>query len=179
MSEDLGSVGGALPEQDAQEGAQAAPAPADRRGWALLGGSVLLYLLLFAWFFPPTHGIEDEVGFLNIASIWARGALTVEGAGLEQLSESQLGPRGHVGWRKSSQLYLPRGLGRTRRLYWPGISENSQSQEEIHQHRKCQQDKQGQTNIDRGAHSGGRTFVGLEASTKFAANRKGHSVAHG
>ena len=128
MSEDSGSVGGALPETSALEeapaGAQAAsPAPSDRRGWALLGGSVLLYLLLFAWFFPPTHGIEDEVGFLNIASIWARGALTVEGAGLEALSECEPGPRGHVGWRNVGRPLVTApflALGGYRAAFWAG-----------------------------------------------------------
>jgi hypothetical protein len=80
-----------------------APEPPDRRGWTLLAISMALYLIGFAVWYPPTHAIEDEVGFLNTALIWSKGALTSEGAGLGELSETQVGPRGRVGWRNAGR----------------------------------------------------------------------------
>lgn len=82
------------------------PPPPDRRGWTLLGVSILLYLVGFAVWYPPTHAIEDEVGFLNTALIWSEGALTSEAAGLGELSETQLGPRGRVGWRNAGRSLI-------------------------------------------------------------------------
>lgn len=82
------------------------PAAPDRRGWTLLGVSILLYLVGFALWYPPTHAIEDEVGFLNTALIWSKGSLTTEGAGLGELSETQLGPRGRTGWRNAGRSLL-------------------------------------------------------------------------
>ncbi len=55
--------------------------------WALLAASVAAYLILFAVYYPPTHGIEDEVGFLNQAIVLSRGALTPQGAGFEALAD--------------------------------------------------------------------------------------------
>src|SRR5262249_4414591 len=40
------------------------------------------YAALFAAYYPPVAGVEDEVGFLNQALVWSRGALSAEGAGL-------------------------------------------------------------------------------------------------
>jgi len=37
---------------------------------------------LFAAYYPPLAGIEDEIGFLNQALVWSRGAISAEGAGL-------------------------------------------------------------------------------------------------
>ena len=72
----------------------------------MLGISILLYLVGFALWYPPTHAIEDEVGFLNTALIWSEGALTTEAAGLGELSETQLGPRGRTGWRNAGRSLL-------------------------------------------------------------------------
>ncbi|MBL4850320.1 MAG: hypothetical protein JKY65_32790 [Planctomycetes bacterium] len=89
------------------EGTPAEPAETpDTRGWALLGVCVVLYLIGFAVWYPPTHAIEDEVGFLNTATIWAAGALTTDGAGLGELSETHQGPRGRVGWRNAGRSLL-------------------------------------------------------------------------
>jgi hypothetical protein len=40
------------------------------------------YAGIFAAFYPPVAGVEDEVGFLNQALVWSRGAVSSEGAGL-------------------------------------------------------------------------------------------------
>ena len=55
--------------------------------WALLAASIAAYLILFAVYYPPTHGIEDEVGFLNQALALSRGAITPQGAGFEALAD--------------------------------------------------------------------------------------------
>lgn len=91
--------------EDAPPPPRPTPAP-DRRGWTLLAVSILLYLVGFGVWYPPTHAIEDEVGFLNTALIWSKGALTSEDAGLGELNETQLGPRGRVGWRNVGRSLL-------------------------------------------------------------------------
>jgi hypothetical protein len=50
--------------------------------WLALAALMLGYALLFAWYYPPLPAIEDEVGFLNQALVWSRGAFSAEGAGL-------------------------------------------------------------------------------------------------
>jgi hypothetical protein len=55
------------------------------REWALLAGLMVAYALIFAAFYPPTIGIEDEVGYLNQALVWSRGSITAEGAGFADL----------------------------------------------------------------------------------------------
>jgi hypothetical protein len=57
-----------------------------RRDWAALAALMLGYTLLFAVFYPPTFGIEDEAGYLNQALVWSRGSFTAEGAGFDDLS---------------------------------------------------------------------------------------------
>jgi hypothetical protein len=42
---------------------------------------MLGYAALFVAYYPPIAGVEDEVGFLNQALVWSRGAVTAEGAG--------------------------------------------------------------------------------------------------
>lgn len=55
--------------------------------WALLAASIAAYLAIFAIWYPPSHGIEDEVGFLNQALALSRGAITPQGAGFEDLAD--------------------------------------------------------------------------------------------
>jgi hypothetical protein len=56
-----------------------------RRGWAVLGGLSIVYAALFVAFYPPSLGIEDEVGYFNQALVWSRGSLTAGGAGFHNL----------------------------------------------------------------------------------------------
>ena len=49
--------------------------------WAALASLMLGFSLLFAAFYPPISGVEDETGFLNQALVWSRGAVSAEGAG--------------------------------------------------------------------------------------------------
>jgi hypothetical protein len=59
------------------------PAVRDRgREWATLLVLMLAYAALFAVYYPPLSGIEDEVGFVNQALVWSHGAISPEGAGL-------------------------------------------------------------------------------------------------
>jgi hypothetical protein len=44
---------------------------------------MLGYAALFAVWYPPLPGIEDEAGFVNQALVWSRGAVSAEGAGFE------------------------------------------------------------------------------------------------
>jgi|GEM_PF-2096284 len=47
-----------------------------------LAAGILAYCGLFAAFYPPIAGIEDEQGFVNQAIFWAHGGLSAEAAGL-------------------------------------------------------------------------------------------------
>lgn len=47
-----------------------------------LAAGILAYLGLFAAFYPPIAGIEDEQGFINQAIFWYHGGLSAEAAGL-------------------------------------------------------------------------------------------------
>jgi len=49
--------------------------------YPLIAG-ILAYLALFAAFYPPIAGIEDEQGFVNQAIFWYHGGLSAEAAGL-------------------------------------------------------------------------------------------------
>ncbi len=51
------------------------------KAWAVLGALMLGFAGLFAAYYPPISGIEDETGFLNQAIVWSRGAVSSEGAG--------------------------------------------------------------------------------------------------
>jgi hypothetical protein len=43
------------------------------------------YGAIFLVYYPPLAGIEDEVGFINQALVWSRGAVSAEGAGYTDL----------------------------------------------------------------------------------------------
>src|SRR5258708_2087628 len=58
-----------------------------RRHWTALAALMLAYAGLFAIYYPPLPGIEDEVGFVNQALVWSRGAISAEGAGLPGLAD--------------------------------------------------------------------------------------------
>jgi hypothetical protein len=53
--------------------------------WLLL--LIAFYLVIFVYFYPPTHGIEDEAGYINQAFLWQHGSITAEGAGYGQLAD--------------------------------------------------------------------------------------------
>lgn len=55
--------------------------------WLYLAASAAVYLVLFVAYYPPTHGVEDEVGFINQALALSRGAVTPEGAGFSVLQD--------------------------------------------------------------------------------------------
>lgn len=57
------------------------------RHWLFLAASVSVYLLLFFAYYPATHGVEDEVGFINQSLALSRGAITPEGAGFPVLQD--------------------------------------------------------------------------------------------
>ena len=62
--------------------------------------------------YPPTHSIEDEVGFINQALIWQHGSLTAEGAGIISSGPVNDLPtinNKHVSWRNPgrSLIILP------------------------------------------------------------------------
>src|SRR6476660_10141767 len=65
--------------------AQSSQKTTRRRDWAALAASMLAYAALFAAYYPPLSGIEDEIGFVNQALVWSRGAISAEGAGLPEL----------------------------------------------------------------------------------------------
>jgi hypothetical protein len=56
-----------------------------RRGWIALLLGCLAYTALFLATYPTISAIEDEVGFVNQALAWSRGAITSEGAGFAEV----------------------------------------------------------------------------------------------
>lgn len=60
---------------------------APARHWLYLAANALAYLLFFLAYYPPTHGVEDEVGFINQTLALSRGAVTPEGAGFDGLQD--------------------------------------------------------------------------------------------
>lgn len=80
-----------------------------RRHWLALVGLLLGYLIIFAMYYPPSQGIEDEVGYINQALVWSKGAVSAEGAGYGSLyGFVELGGW-HIPWRNPgrSLLILP------------------------------------------------------------------------
>jgi len=77
--------------------------------WMILGGMAAVYLVLFSYYYPCTHGIEDEVGFINQSLVWSRGAISAESAGLHELTDFIECKGRHVSWRNPgrSLLILP------------------------------------------------------------------------
>jgi hypothetical protein len=55
------------------------------RAWLALSAAVLVYVALFAFYYPPLPGIEDEIGFINQGILFAHGSATTEGAGCPPL----------------------------------------------------------------------------------------------
>lgn len=100
------------------------PVAGRRREWAALLLLMAVYSVLFATYYPPLAGIEDEIGFINQALVWSRGAITAEGAGYERVPDflpSHLGSvsRRHPG---RSLLILPfLALGGDRAIFVSGL----------------------------------------------------------
>lgn len=69
------------------------------RDWAVLVTLMLGYVALFLSYYPPLAGIEDEVGFINQALVWSRGAISAEGAGYTDLADFGLEKGRHVASR--------------------------------------------------------------------------------
>lgn len=76
------------------------------RDWALLAVAMLAYAGLFAAYYPPLPGIEDEVGFVNQALVWSRGEISAEGAGLPGLADFRLVAGRHVAARHPGRSLL-------------------------------------------------------------------------
>jgi len=72
-----------------------------RRDWAALAALMLAYAGLFAAYYPPLPGIEDEVGFVNQPLVWSRGAISAEGAGLPGWPTSRRSTAGT--WRRGTR----------------------------------------------------------------------------
>lgn len=74
--------------------------------WMMLGAMAIVYLVLFARYYPCTHGIEDEVGYINQAVVMSRGAISAEGAGFDKLREFAEFKGRHVNWRNPGRSIL-------------------------------------------------------------------------
>jgi len=97
------------PGISASPGVYAAHGVAARRGTAAILVACLAYVAISLAFFPQALGIRDELGFINQAAVWSRGALSAEGAGLSDAADfAEVGGR-HVSWRNPgrSLLILP------------------------------------------------------------------------
>src|SRR5262245_36171417 len=70
-----------------------------RHEWLALAAVMFAYGALFSVYYPPLPGIEDEIGFVNQALVWSRGAISAEGAGLPGLADFTLVDGRHVAAR--------------------------------------------------------------------------------
>lgn len=83
----------------------------------------LIYLAIFAYFYPPLPGIEDEVGFINQALMWKAGGYSAESAGIWPPFDSMLVDGHHVPYRNAGRsiLLLPfLYLGGFDSIFWSG-----------------------------------------------------------
>ena len=80
-----------------------------RAGWLALLGLAIAYAAIYAWYYPPLSGIEDEVGFVNQALVWSRGAISSEAAGFSEVTDFGLpGSRPHlIDFVAVGNRYLP------------------------------------------------------------------------
>ncbi len=60
---------------------------AGAKGWRWFALLLGVYSGLFLAFYPPLPGIEDEVGYINQALVWSKGAVSSEGAGYPPLTQ--------------------------------------------------------------------------------------------
>ena len=94
--------------------------------WTAIGALMLSFAVLFAAYYPPIAGIEDEIGFVNQALVWSRGAVSSEGAGYPHGLEDFIEVNGrHVPARHPgrSLLALPfLVLGGTRAAFVSGLA---------------------------------------------------------
>ncbi|HEX4948628.1 MAG TPA: hypothetical protein VFZ34_18275 [Blastocatellia bacterium] len=67
--------------------------------WWGLGFAVSIYLAFFLYYYPCTHGIDDEVGFINQALVWSKGSTSIEGAGLSVFRDTMEHNGKHIFWR--------------------------------------------------------------------------------
>ena len=80
-----------------------------RRDWKLLAIAMMGYAALYLIFFPPLPGIIDEIGYINQATFWSRGAISAEGAGISSVGDLAFARGRHVSYRHPgmSVLLLP------------------------------------------------------------------------
>src|SRR5215467_11711246 len=76
------------------------------RDWVALVALMFGYAALFLKYYPPLAGIEDEVGFINQALVWSRGAVSAEGAELPDLADFVLAGDRHVSMRQPGRSLL-------------------------------------------------------------------------
>ncbi len=77
--------------------------------WCVLFLSLAFYLTLFVVYYPPLCGIEDEVGFVNQAVVWSKGAVSAEAAGFQSMTDFVPAQGRTVPWRNPgrSLIVLP------------------------------------------------------------------------
>src|SRR5258708_37182647 len=77
--------------------------------WCVLFLSLAFYLALFVIYYPPLCGIEDEVGFVNQAVVWSKGAVSAEAAGYQSMPDFVPAKGRTVPWRNPgrSLIVLP------------------------------------------------------------------------
>jgi hypothetical protein len=104
-----------------------APSPSGPRPRAAIGLLGAAYAAVFLAFYPPpVWGISDEIGFVNQARVWSRGAVSSEGAGLPFVPMDFVAHRGrHVPARHPgrSLLILPfLAAGRAPAMFLTGLA---------------------------------------------------------
>ena len=80
-----------------------------RRDWKLLAIALLGYAAIYLVFYPPLPGVIDEIGYVNQATLWSRGAVSAEGAGIKSAGDFAFVRGRHVSYRHPgmSLLLLP------------------------------------------------------------------------
>lgn len=94
---------------DTETGRRSAALAGNRPHWLLLLGCMAVYLSLFAVYYPPLSAIEDEIGFVNQAIVWSKGAISAEAAGYRALPDFIEIKGRTVAWRNPgrSLIILP------------------------------------------------------------------------
>jgi hypothetical protein len=72
----------------------------------LLEWLVLAYVVLFVLYYPPVPGIEDEIGYVNQALVWSRGAISADEIGRPDLAGFELLGTRHLARRHPGRSLL-------------------------------------------------------------------------
>ena len=70
-----------------------------RKNRILLGFAIVLFSIIYVFYFPPIHGIEDEAGYINLAYVWSQGTTSPTGTAMPTLFDFETVNGKLVSWR--------------------------------------------------------------------------------